>query len=140
MAVVGFSFTKFDCEKVGAQAKGSIEIKHNVNITSVEKTNLNLGGSKTEVLRVIFAFDVLYGAEIGKISIAGDVIYTDTKEIVSETIKGWNADKKLNPLVNEQVHKFVYNKAIVRALELSDALNLPAPIPLPKVSFAPPKK
>lgn len=136
MAVIGFSFIKFNCERKG-NAKGSIEIRHNVSVTNVEKTSLNVGGSKNDVLRVEFAFDVDYGEQVGKISLTGDVIYTDTKEIIDETYKGYQADKKLNSTVNEQIYRFVYSKAIIKALDLSDSLNLPSPIPLPKVNFSP---
>lgn len=138
MAVIGFSFIKFDCERKGTP-KGNLEIKHNINIVNVEKTSLNVGSGKNDVLKVEFSYDVVYGSEVGKVSIVGDVIYADTKEIVDETFKGWEAEKKLNTTVNEQVFKFIYGKAIVKALEISDSLNLPAPIPLPKVNINPKK-
>lgn len=135
MAVIGFSFIKFDCERKASQAKGSIEIKHNVSITKVEKTSITVGGNKNDVLKINFGFDVVYGSDLGKVSIAGDVVFTDTPEIIEETQKQWDSEKKLPSMVNEQIHGFIYNKAIVRALELSDSLNLPSPIPMPKVSF-----
>ena len=135
MAVIGFSFIKFDCERKASQAKGSIEIKHNVSITKVEKTSITVGGNKNDVLKINFGFDVVYGSDLGKVSIAGDVVFTDTPEIIEETQKQWDSEKKLPSMVNEQIHGFIYNKAIIRALELSDSLNLPSPIPMPKVSF-----
>ena len=116
MAVIGFDFSKFDCERKKASAKGSIEIKHNISVNTVEKTSLNVGGAKNDVLRVEFAFDIVYGSGLGKLSLVGHVVYADTPEIIDESFKGWEADKKLNTMVNEQVHKFVYNKAIVKAI------------------------
>lgn len=135
MAIIGFNYSKFDCERKVAEGKGSIDISHNVSIKNVEKTSLNVGGTKNEVLKVDFSFDVLYGSGMGKIGISGEVIYTDTKEIINEVFKAWTAEKKLNSLVNEQVFKFVYGKAAIKALELADSLNLPSPIPLPKLNF-----
>lgn len=136
MAVIGFSFLKFECERKKA-ASGSIEINHNVNVEKVEKTTLNVGGSKNDVLKVEFKFEVIYAkGELGKIEILGDVIFSDTKEIVAETFKSWEADKKLNAVVNEEIYKFIYQKGIVKSIELSDSLNLPAPIPvMPKDLF-----
>lgn len=137
MSVIGFSFNKFDCIRNKVNATGSIEINHQVSITNVEKSALSVGGAKNEVLKVEFQFDVKYGNDLGHISLHGDVIYTDTPEIINETFKGWESEKKLNSTVNEQVQKFVYNKGVVKALELSDNLNLPSPIPLmPKNMFS----
>jgi len=136
MAIIGFSFSKFDCERNEVTQKGQIEIQHNVTINGVSKTSLNVGPSKNDVLKIDFSFSVSYGNNLGKIVLNGDVVYTDTPEIVEETLKGWEADKKLNQMVNEVVSKFIYSKGIVKALELSDNLNLPAPIPLvPKGMF-----
>ncbi len=139
MAVIGFSFTEFSCKREGSSLKGGIEITHNLTLVDAQKTSVTVGGKKNEVLKVDFSFDVVYKG-LGKVSIKGDSIYTDTPEIVEESLKTWTKDKKLPQSVNEQVHKFVYSKAIVKALELSDSLNLPAPIPLPKISFSPKKK
>lgn len=140
MAIIGFSFLKFDCERKKSLSGGNIEIKHNVSITKIEKTSINVGGNKNDVLKINFSFEVMYGTDIGSIKINGDVIFTDTVDIINETLKSWDAEKKLPTMVNEQIHVFIYNKAIVRALELSDSLNLPAPIPMPKVSFKGPEK
>jgi hypothetical protein len=137
MGVIGFSFSKFDCERKSATVKGGIEIKHNISVKSVEKTTLNVGGNKNDVLKVIFAFDVLYGeGKIGKVGIEGDAIYADTKEIVAETAKEWEKSKKLNDTVSQVVFKFIYNKSTVKVLEIADSLNLPSPIPLPKINFS----
>ena len=96
---------------------------------------LQLAGSKTDVLRIEFDFDILYGKELGKIGIKGDVVYTDTKEIIDETMKGWESDKDLNMTVKSQVHKFVYNKSIVKGIQIADDLGLPSPVPMPKFKY-----
>lgn len=136
MGVIGFSFSKFDCERKPSKVSGPIEIKHNISVKSMEKTTLKVGVNKNEVLKVIFAFDVIYGNSLGKISIEGDVIYADTVEIINETLKQWEKDKKLNSTVSEVVFKFIYNKSTVKVLDLADSLNLPSPIPLPKFNFS----
>lgn len=140
MAVIGFSFTKLHGERKKGGAKGSIEINHGVKVLNVEKTSINVGSGKNDVLRVDFEFSITYGNSLGKISIEGDVIFSDTKEIVDETLKSWSGNKKLPISINEEIHKFIYSKSIVKGLEMSDNLNLPAPIPLmPKNMFAPKK-
>jgi len=140
MTIVGFSFFKFDCERNQSAHVGQIEISHALNVENIEKTEITLSGNKSSVLKVYFKFYIIYSGGLGKISLKGDVIYSDTKDIIEESAKLWDADKKLTTIISEQTHKFVYSKAIVKALELSDALNLPAPIPLPKVQVTAPKK
>ena len=140
MAIIGFGFSKFDCERKENKAQKSIEINYNINIKEVSRTALNVGSKKEDVLKIDFGFIVMYGKGLGKIELVGDVVYTDTKEIIEETEKTWKKDKKLPNMVNEQVFKFIYNKATIKALELSDSLNLPSPIPLPKISFGENKK
>jgi len=141
MAIVGFSFSKFDCKRnVATGNVGSIEINHNISIEEVSKTKLNVGVSKEEVLKIDFSFKVVYSEGLGELKIFGDVIFADVKDIVNETFKTWTADKKLNSVVNEEVLRFVYSKASIKALELADSLNLPSPIPLPKLNFSSPEK
>ena len=135
MAIVGFSFSKIDAEKKLQSVSGSIDINHNISIEVVEKTSLNVGTNKNDVLKIVFNFNVSYGSNLGHVGLLGEVIYADAPEIISETLKGWESDKKLNKLVNEQVLSFVYTKAIVKALDVTDTLGLPAPIPMPRVNF-----
>ncbi|MCA9497275.1 MAG: hypothetical protein KC589_10120 [Nanoarchaeota archaeon] len=140
MGIIGFSFSKFDCKRNAVKVEGNIEINHNISVKDVTKTSLKVAGRKNDVLRIDFSFDVIYGNSLGKISLEGDVVYSDTPEIITETFKSWEADKKLSQMVNEQVFKFVYGKASIKALTLSDSLNLPSPIPLPRVNFGTEKK
>jgi hypothetical protein len=136
MGILGFNFSKFDCERKAPKKGGQIQVHFGIAVKDVKKVPLKVGASSnTDVLKVDFAFDVSYSEGLGKISIAGDVVFSDTKEIIEETLKSWQADKKLNKVVNEEVLSFVYNKAIVKAFEIADDLNLPSPMPLPKLSF-----
>lgn len=130
MAVVGFSFSKIDAVRNDNSRQGQIEISHNVKIDSISMNKLNMGSSQNEVLRIDFTFSVIYGNELGYIKLFGDVVYSDTSEIINETLTGWNHNKKLNDMVNSVVSKFIYTKGIVKSLEISDNLNLPAPIPV----------
>jgi len=135
MGVVGFSFSKFDCKRNPVNVSGGIEVKHNINIKQVEKTSLSVGGSKNDVLKIYFMFEIVYGENMGSLLVEGDLIYADTKEIIEETVKSWSIDKNLNQTVSEVVFKFIYNKTAVKVLDLADSLGLPSPIPLPTVSF-----
>jgi len=130
MAIVGFSFSKFDCFRSNSTYSGKIEISHNVKIDNVLTTKLSVGGGPTNVLKVDFTFSVLYGDNLGKIALSGDVVFSDSEEIITETLKSWAMEKKLPVMINVEISKFIYTKGIIKALEMSDNLNLPAPIPV----------
>lgn len=140
MGVIGFSYSRFDAKREEGKAVGGIEVKHNLNVEDVTKTSLNVGNGTNDVLSINFSFTVLYGGGIGKIEVGGNLIYADTDEIVSETLKKWKKDKQLPDMVKEIVNKFVYNKGIITSIGLSDSLGLPTPIPMPKLSFKANKK
>jgi hypothetical protein len=133
MAIVGFSFSKFKGERLASKASGNIEVNHNISIKDVKKIPFKVAGNTTDILKIQFGFDVKYGDNLGEISIEGEVLYSDNKEIIEESVKGFEKDKKLNPIVNNQIINFIYSKTIIKTLEMADNLSLPAPIPMPKV-------
>lgn len=134
MTIVGFSFIKVNAEKEAKGHSGNVEINHNFAIKDVSKTSLKLGVGSSDVLRVIFEYIINY-KNLGKVSLTGEVIYSDTKEIINESLKGWEVDKVLTKIVSEAVIKFAYSKSVVKSFEISDNVGLPAPIPIPKIDF-----
>ena len=137
MAIVGFSFLRFDCKrKKSVKTSGKLDVKHFMSVESVEKTDFKVGGiQNSNSLLIGFKFGVLYGEELGKVELLGEVVYTDTPEIIEETFKGYEQDKKLAQMVQREVFRFVYTRSIVKVLALATDLHLPSPIPLPKINF-----
>lgn len=133
MGVIGFNFTKIEAKKdVEKQvAQKGMEVNHSISFTNIVKVPLNMTSSKSDVLRVEFDFGIKY-QDVGNIHLKGEALYTDVEEILEESIKSYEADKKLPEMVDLTIRKFVYNKSLMQAMNLSDLLNLPAPIPLPK--------
>lgn len=133
MGIIGFNFTNIKAEKETSKAvaqKGT-EVNHSISIKNVTKVPLHMSGNSSEVLRVEFDFSIVYKT-IGAISLSGDALYSDTTEIIDESLKTFEDSKRLPEMVDLNVRKFVYNKSLMQAMSLSDLLNLPAPIPLPK--------
>jgi hypothetical protein len=131
MTVIGFSFTKMSVEKDNP-VKGKVSINNNVGIKNVEETKLNLNADK-KALKLDFEFTSTYEPNIGKIYLAGEVIYLIDKSKADDVIKNWKKNKKLEKDIMTNVLNNVLTKCNVKALVLSDYMNLPPPIPLPKV-------
>jgi hypothetical protein len=132
MTVIGFSFTKMLIEKVNP-VKGKISINNNVGIKGVEETKLNINDNR-KALKINFEFTSTYEPNIGKIFLEGEVIYLIDKDRAEEALKNWKKNKKVEREMMTNVLNNVLAKCNVQALILSKDMNLPPPIPLPKVN------
>lgn len=133
MTIIGFSFSKMHIERKKV-IKGSISIRNNVSVKNLEKSELSLGPKK-QALKFSFLFTTEYKPDLGEILLEGEVIDLETEEKADEMLKIWKKDKKLPQTMMAPVLNHVLNKCNIQALILSRELNLPAPIPLPKVAM-----
>lgn len=132
MTIVGFDFTKIEAEKKG-QLKGKININNNVTIKKVESQDLNLGTEKREALKFVYEFAAKYEPDAGQINLTGNVVYMDDSKKIKEILDGWKKDKKIPKEISKDVLNTVLTKCNVQALILSQTINLPPPIPMPKI-------
>ena len=135
MTVVSFNFTKIEAEKKGV-GKGKININNNVTIEKVEEKDLSLGNQKQKVLNFTFEFTSKYSPNFGSINLIGNVLYMEDSKKVKEILDGWKKDKRLPKDIMPKILNVILNKSNVQALILSDHVNLPPPIPLPKVQLS----
>ena len=134
--IVGFGFTKLSAEK-GEIAKGKIDINNNVSIKDLQEDNFALGKDKQQnVLRFIFEFTSNYEPKIGKILFEGELLYMEESKKAKEILSGWKKDKKLPKELMGGLLNTILTKCNVQALILSQQVNLPPPIPMPKVQMA----
>jgi|SRR3989338_11113244 len=133
--IVGFSFTKLSAEKNEA-AKGKIDINNNVTIKNVEEADLSLGKEKQNVVRFIFEFTSKYEPNVGAILFEGELLYLEDQKKIKEILSSWKQDKKVPKELMAGLLNTILTKCNVQALILSQEVNLPSPIPLPKVQMA----
>ena len=141
MTIVGFNFTKIEGEKKD-MIKGKININNNVHINKVEEKDLVLGNQKQKVLSFNFEFTAKYDPNVGSIKLTGNVLYMEDSKKVKDILDGWKKDKKLPKEFMPNILNTVLNKCNIQALILSEQINLPPPMPLPKLqpAQAPEKK
>ena len=132
MTIIGFNFTKIDAEKKEL-VKGKININNNVSIKEVEEKDLSLGNQKQKVLNFTFEFISKYDPDIGSIRLICEVLFMDDSKNVKEILDGWKKDKRLPKETMTNILNTILSKCNVEALILSERINLPPPIPLPKV-------
>ncbi|MBS3114747.1 hypothetical protein J4448_06620 [Candidatus Woesearchaeota archaeon] len=137
--IVGFGFTKLSAEKKEV-AKGKIDINNNVSIKDIKEDSFSLGNNNQNVLKFIFEFTSKYEPNIGNILFEGELLYMEDPKKVKEILSSWKKDKKIPKEIMGGLLNTILTKCNVQALILSQEINLPPPIPMPKVQIAAPDK
>lgn len=132
MAIVGFNFTKIQVEK-NEVAKGKINVSNNISISSVDEKSLSLGSDKQKVLAFTFEFGSTYEPDIGHIKFTGEVLFIEDSKKVKEILDNWKKDKKLPKEIMANILNAILTKCHIHSLIMSEQVNLPPPIPLPKI-------
>lgn len=134
MTVIGFNFNKILVERK-ANKTGKLTISNNVSVTDVSEAKIPFSGDKAKCVKFDFSFDSKYEPDIATIHLSGDLLYMFPQNVAEKVLKEWKADKRLSQDVVSTVMNTVLNKCNIEALILSRELNLPSPIPLPKVNI-----
>ncbi|MBN2423216.1 hypothetical protein JXB41_08390 [Candidatus Woesearchaeota archaeon] len=132
MAIVGFNFTKIVVEKNKASV-GKIDITNNVSIKEVKEAKLNLGSTKKTGLEFNFIFTSRYNPDMGQIELQGKVVYMDKDEKIKDIMASWKKDKKVPKDILGPIYNSILSKCNIEAIILSREIQLPPPIPLPKL-------
>lgn len=132
MAVIGFNFTRINAERK-QPVTGQIKIANNMAIKKVEEHAIMLGKAKQEGLKFTFEFTSKYEPNIGDMLIVGEVIYINQPDRIKAIVSEWRKSKKVSKDVMTELLNSVLDKCNIQALTLSRDMNLPPPVPLPKV-------
>ncbi len=129
MPVIGMNIRNITAKKYEG-LKGPVKVNSNVNLKDVKKQNLPLLNKNG--LSIDFEFKTQYLSKnktIGEIVIEGNVIFIDPQQ--DKILKGWEKDKKLPDDTNLEIINTILRRSFVKALNLSEELQLPPPIALP---------
>lgn len=137
--IVGFGFTKLSAEKKEA-AKGKVDINNNVSIKDVVEDNLALGKENQNVIKFKFEFTSKYEPNIGNVLFEGEILYLQDSKKIKEILSSWKKDKKLPKELMAGLLNTILMKCNIQALILSQDVNLPPPIPMPKVQITAPEQ
>ena len=133
MPIVGFNFDKTSAERKAPIKKG-MKATHNITIEDVKEEQLNLGeNTKKSGLKFSFEYIVDYQPNIGEVIIKGHILYLDDEKKVKEIASKWKKEKKMDSDITAQLINTAIIKSTIKALSLSQDLNLPPHLPIPTV-------
>lgn len=132
MPFIGFNFDRIHAERKVSEIKGDLNVKHNLNIIDLKTENITLE-KKQEVLKFIFEFVLFYEPDIGFIKIEGHLLFLESPKKLKEMFQEWQKNKKISPEVLQNLFNTILAKTNIKALELSQDINLPPHLPLPRL-------
>ena len=130
--IIGVNFRKLHMEKRNS-ASGKIDINNNVSIKDIEESDFSLGKQKQKGLTFIFEFTSKYEPDVGDILFTGELLYLGDQKTNEDILKGWKKGKNAPKEIMEDVINTILTRCNIEALLLSRDINLPPPVPLPKV-------
>lgn len=136
MPIVGFNLSKVYAEKKisKVEEKIKIQIRNDVLITNLEEEKLPTGKSKADGLRFDFKYSLKYEPSVGEIELIGFVYYLDDLAEIKTILKNWKKDKKLPPELTTNIVNTILFKGNIKALSLSQEINLPPHLAMPTVN------
>ena len=143
MVIVGFGFKKISLERK-APISGKVNIRSNIAVKEVVEHDLHPQGASLPKdqrgLKFSFDFIVDYGKEFGSIKLGGEVIAIESKKLANDVLKIWKKDKKVSKEILPSVLNYALSKSNVQAIALSKDINLPPPMPMPRINTDPGQK
>lgn len=129
--IVGFSIKQVNAEKHSGK-QGDIDINHAFDITSVEEAEVP--AIDEPIARIGFDMDVTYtqdGEDVANMGFAGTVLWQgDAEDVISH----WDEEEELTGTVATAVTNHILRKCVTQAVSMADALDIPSPIPMPRVN------
>ena len=95
--------------------------------------DLNFSSEGKKGLKFTFAFNCNYEPDLGKIEVEGQVMYVNDTKIVDEVKAAWQKEKRVPMNVMESIINASLHKGNIQAIKISEDIELPSPLPLPKV-------
>ncbi len=139
MGIINFKYTKIASEINEFKKGEKISLNHDIQIKDVRELDVKKEKPAQDFVEIHVGYTIIY-SKLGKIELAGKILYLDSKEIVEEIRKMWKKEKKIPTTITQTIYKFAYAKMVPKAYGLADELSLPSPLPLPKINFNNEKK
>ena len=131
MTIVKINLHKISASRNLAAKGGQIKIDNNVSLKDVEDMDFAVEGKKG--LKFTFSFVCNYDPELGKIEVEGQVLYVEEEAKVNGIKESWDKEKKVPMEIMEKIINAALHKGNIQAIKVSEEINLPSPLPLPKV-------
>jgi hypothetical protein len=135
MAIVGFEFTKINVKRQEV-AQGKINISNTVGIVDIKRNDIVAGKNTQNGIKFVFDYKSLYEPNFAKIELEGTILYLTDEKNAKEILDSWEKDKRVSKDIAEKIINTILTRCNIQSIILSNTVNLPPPVPMPKVNIA----
>ncbi|MFH0752841.1 MAG: hypothetical protein V1914_04585 [archaeon] len=132
MPIIGFAFDKILVEnKITEKGENAQKVETHIVVSDIkeEKAGIN---TKDALLRLDFLFELVYDPKVADMLLGGHVDYVGPEKEVKKMLADWKKDKRnLDFESVRTILNLVLIKCNIKALELSQQVNLPPHLAMP---------
>ncbi len=133
MKLIAFNLSKIHAEKKSAISSKNLEVNSNIDISSIESTEVDLLKTKEDFLEVSFNYILNYSEDYATLEFSGKMLLSVEHKRAKEILNDWKTK-----IVSEDLRLILLNiiiqKTSIKSLELEETLNIPLHLPLPRVT------
>lgn len=129
--IVAINFTKLCAERKSVQIQ-KLNINNNIKIVSVEEADVEVKQGNS-ALKIGFDFESNYEPELASLKVAGEAIDVEDKKNAKTILNEWAKNKRIPENFLTDIMNVILSRCNVEAIILSKEINLPPPLPMPKV-------
>lgn len=133
MPIIGLGFSSMEARKEGGRIQQEVKVNSTPTIVNVKEVSVpNLA---KKALSIEFEFLTRYDPDFARIAIHGSIMYLADKN--RPIIDEWGKNKRLPEKMSLEVLNYLFRRCLLKASLLAEDLQLPAPMPMPRIT---PKK
>ena len=131
MPIIGMGLSMLEAKKEGTRMQQQeVKVNSTPQITGVKEVEVpNL---TKKALSMDFEFMTRYEPDFASIAIKGSIMYLAEKN--KPIIDEWDKNKRLPDNVSLEVLNYLFRHCLLKASILADDLQLPPPMPMPRVT------
>lgn len=129
--IVGFSIRKMEAEREENAGQGNVQVSYAPELTGVSEREV--AAFEDKIAAIDFSFTITFKREkeeFAHVSLEGEVLW---KGNVEELLDSWQDKEALPRDMYESFMNNLYRRCLTRAVSTAETLNLPSPIPMPRV-------
>lgn len=128
--IVGFSLQNVEANRNQAK-QGNLNVNYRHDIIDVEAAEV--AAIDEQIARITFAFDIAYRQDeedVAAVNFEGTVLW---QQDADQLLEQWEENGQIDEQVSAVVANHIFRKCLTQAVGLADALDLPSPVPMPRI-------